>query len=196
MVELAFVFAYLPVSGPVRFEPDGMRLQWRTGCAEASYVGDFVAWSDIRDADPSATPPELRLQGGRTVFLAAEQSEELAERLWAAGVTLVHRPDVWGHLLEPFLDRDYDEVKERIEGELRYWGFTEAEVDLFRERVRWRMLLFTRFGGEWTTYGQADLVLAWFLLRVPPMFVSAGDYRRFRRLNDEIADRPTQGGTR
>ena len=184
-----------PIFPPeVFFEADGLRLSWRRRTAAARYAGDFLAWSDMRDADPSAAPPEIRLAAGRTVFISAELRDQLTDALWAASVPIVRRPGVWGHLLDPFLDTDYSIVRERFEGDLRRWGFDEAETRRIRRRVRVRMHAMTLLTWEWAGYGQSDLLLARF--RLPPRWTPWWRYRRFREWTDVIADRPTESGRR
>jgi hypothetical protein len=182
------------VPAGVAFEATGLRLRWRRRCAAARYAGAFLPWSAIRDADPTAAPPEIRLTTGRTVFITAQLRDELTDALSTAAVSIVRRPDVWGHLLEPYLDTDYDIVKERFESDLLRWGFTEAETRRIRRRVRIRMLALTLLTWEWAYYGQSDLLMARFGL--PPRWTPWWRYRHFREWTDVIADRPTERGQR
>jgi hypothetical protein len=173
----------------VAFEPDGLRLRWKRWRGEAKYIGSFVPWSLVRDADPGWAPPQLRLRDGRTLFIPATRKDELARALEAAGVSTVRRPDVWGHLLEPFVDTDYDIMKERWESDLRQWGLSGREVRAIRRRFSRRMLALTFLTWEWGGYGQDDLLLAWAWFRPTPCVASWWGYRRLRRWTDMIADR-------
>jgi hypothetical protein len=171
------------------FVPDGIRLHWDGQPHEHSYLGDRVRWAEVRDADPAARPPELRLHDGRTLFITAQQERDVAAAVDAAGVPVVHRPPIWSWLLEPFLDTDYGICRERVEQRLREAGFAAEEVHRIRRRVRLRMLALTALTWEWALYGQTDLLDAWLLFRVPRGPLSDRSYRRFRRWTDRIADR-------
>ena len=69
-------------------------------------------------------------------------------------MTLVRRPPVWPHLLEPFLDTDYEIVRERFEAELAVWAFEPHEVRRLRKQVRGRMWALTFATWEWAHYGK------------------------------------------
>jgi hypothetical protein len=58
----------------------------------------------IRDADPAAAPPEIRTLSGETLFASAVQNEELEQFCRASQIPVRKRPDIWGDLLEPFVD--------------------------------------------------------------------------------------------
>jgi hypothetical protein len=179
-----------PVPDRVEFGAVGLRLCWRLQLAERGYVGNFIAWSQVRDGDPHAAPPQLRLRDGRTVFVSATYRESLLTALDEAAVSICRRPDVWGHLLEPFLDTDYGIVRERVEEDLRSWGLADLEVESIRRRVRPRMRSLTALTWEWQYYGQADVISAcprrWRITSWLPW----SKYCRFRRWSDTIADRP------
>jgi hypothetical protein len=180
----------LPVPYHVDCAAAGLRLTWRLHLSERSYVGTFIAWSQVRDGDPEAAPPQLRLHDGRTVFVSAAYREPLRAALDQHSVPICRRPDVWGHLLEPFLDTDYNIVRSRTEQDLRSWGLTEDEIDSIRRRVRRGMLLLSMLTWEWQYFGQADVISAcphWWRMT---SWLPWARYRRFRRWSDTIADRP------
>lgn len=177
MVRTARVAAEAGIGG------DGIALGWSRRSPEADYCGRFIPWSLVRDADPEATPPELRLTDGRTVFIASAHRERLATALAEAGVAVRRRPDVWQELLEPFLDTEYDDAsRTRCEGRLHDWGFTDREIRDIRRRVRMRMLAETMVSWEWQWYGHADVLAATGQL-------PRARYLRFRRWADAIAAR-------
>ena len=184
-----------PVAPDAVIEAAGLRLRWPYPCAAARYSGSRIPWGDIRDADLSigALAPEVRLQDGRAIFLPARVRDELAEALDRAGVPLLQRPPVWPNLLEPFLDTDYSLVRQAVERQLARWGFPRAEVRRIRRRVFVPMTVLLWMTWEWTAFDQIDLLVARFLVHVPPQVATWSSYRRFRRWTDEIADRPTSG---
>ncbi|BCJ48181.1 hypothetical protein GCM10010168_25410 [Actinoplanes ianthinogenes] len=163
----------------MRIGADGVTLGWPRFSPEARYSGRFIPWSRVRDADPEAFPPELRLVGGRTVFLGREHATALA----AAPVTVRKRVDVWGALLEPFVDTEYDDETHAVcARRLHSCGFSDAEIRRIRRRVRRRMTALTLLTWEWGGYGHSDVLVA---SGLAPGFA----YRRFRRWADAIAAR-------
>jgi hypothetical protein len=128
------------------------------------------------------------------VFLPTRIRDELGQAPRRADVPLLQRPPVWPNLLEPFLDSDYDKVRQPVERQLVTWGFDRAEVRRIRRRVLVPMALWGWLTWEWSDFDQVDLLAAWFLVHVPPQVASWSSYRRFRRWTDEIADRPTATG--
>src|SRR5580700_4631101 len=80
------------------FFPDG-----HLSRAGGTFDGTLAA-SAIRDADPAAAPPEIRTLSGDTLFVSAVQREELERFCRASQIPVRKRPDIWGDLLEPFVD--------------------------------------------------------------------------------------------
>ncbi|MBB4742507.1 hypothetical protein BJY16_005966 [Actinoplanes octamycinicus] len=168
-----------PFAEAVRIGADGVTLAWPRFSPEVRYSGRFIPWSRVRDMDPEAFPPELRLRNGRTVFLARAHAADLA----AAPVKVRKRVDVWGALLEPFLDTEYGAETDAIcAHRLHSCGFSDREIQRIRRRVRRRMTTMTLLTWEWGGYGHSDVLLA--TSRAPGFA-----YRRFRRWADAIAAR-------
>ncbi|RST02927.1 MULTISPECIES: hypothetical protein [Streptomyces] len=147
---------------------------------------------DVRDADPAASPPELRTVRGETVFVAARDADAL-ERFCAENrIPVCRRPDVWGDLLEPFLDTEFG-PRHRAEtlDRLARSGIGSAEAARIRERVGPLVAAYNGVHGDWCHLGLADLLdaagsdLVPEGLRVPPR-----DRAAFRAWAMEIADRP------
>ncbi|MGW2397315.1 hypothetical protein ACWCYY_12250 [Kitasatospora sp. NPDC001664] len=96
----------------------------RTGSSPEERVVPVRA---VRDADPDATPPEVRTVEGETVFFPAGQRAELRAFCARHGIALLRRADVWGDLLEPFLDTVFT---------AEHWaGLEPGEVPAVRDRV-------------------------------------------------------------
>ena len=185
----------LPVPDHLTSEAAGLRLSWRLQWAERSYVGSFIAWAQIRDGDPDATPPQLRLRDGRTVFISAVDREALRSALDMAAIPVRRRPDVWSDLLEPFLDTDYGVMRATVEKRLLASGLDRLEVQAIRQQVQSRMRALTALTFEWEYFGQADLISTYPRRRLFLSWRSRASYQRFRRWSDAIADRPTAGST-
>ena len=140
-----------------------------------------MRWSEIRDADPAAAPPEIRTTDGRTLFVTAVRRDELQAALTARAIPGVTRPPVWSLILDEFLDTDYEIFRERTERRLVDIGVSRAEFTHIRDLVRTHMDEFVAATWEWMDLSQADLIAA-------HRFSTAADYREFRAWTDRIAD--------
>ncbi|MFF3618994.1 hypothetical protein [Streptomyces sp. NPDC002467] len=156
----------------------------------------------VRDADPAASPPELRTVSGDTVFVSALNTAEL-ERFCAENrIPIRHRPDVWGDLLEPFLDTWFD-ARHQAEtlDRLARNGVGHAEAVGIRERVGPLVAAYNGVHEDWCHLGLADLLDAAASDLVPPEpRIRPQDRAAFRAWAMEIADRPfaqhSQGSSR
>ncbi|MFE2169337.1 hypothetical protein ACFXB3_30440 [Streptomyces sp. NPDC059447] len=146
----------------------------------------------VRDADPAASPPELRTVSGDTVFVPALNAAEL-ERFCAENrIPMRHRPDVWGDLLEPFLDTWFD-ARHQAEtlDRLARNGVGHAEAVRIRERVGPLVAAYNSGHGDWCHLGLADLLDAAASDLVPAeLRIRPQDRAAFRAWAMEIADRP------
>jgi len=115
--------------------------------------------SAIRDADPAAAPPEIRTLSGETLFVSATQRQDL-ERFCRARKTAVRkRPDVWGDLLEPFVDTEFTPEREAAtRSGLHRAGLTDTEISQIRATVGPLMLAYNAFHWDEYHLGLADLL--------------------------------------
>jgi len=115
--------------------------------------------SAIREADPDAAPPEIRTRSGETLFVAAAQREELARFCQASQIPIRKRPDIWGDLLEPFVDTHPAPGHEAVtRARLHQAGLTDTEIDQIRARVGPLMLAYNAVHWDWYHLGLADLL--------------------------------------
>ncbi|WP_354638423.1 hypothetical protein [Kitasatospora camelliae] len=113
----------------------------------------------IRDADPSAAPPEIRTRAGETVFLAAAQAGRLEEFCRDHGIPLRRRPDVWADLLEVFLDTGFPpEHHAATAARLARLGLDAAATARIRAEVAPLMHRYYAVHWEWHHLGLADLL--------------------------------------
>lgn len=130
-----------------------------------SFNGTLAA-AAIQDADPAATPPEIRTRSGETLFVSATQRQDLERFCQASLVRIRERPDVWGDLLEPFTDTQLTPQHESATlGRLHQAGLTAAEIAQIRAKVRPLMLAYNARHWDWRHLGLADLLdaatIAW-----------------------------------
>ena len=120
-----------------------------------------LAAAAIRDADPAASPPEVRTKSGETLFVSATQRQDLEQFCQAYQVPIRKRQDVWGDLLEPFLDTQFT-VQHQAATLVRLHdaGLTDAEIDQIRAKVGPLMLAYNAYYWDWHHLGLADLLVA------------------------------------
>jgi hypothetical protein len=119
----------------------------------------MLAAPAIRDADPAAAPPEIRTLSGETLFVSAVQREELEQFCQASQIPVRKRPDIWGDLLEPFVDTELTpEYEAVVRGRLYRAGLTDSEISQIRAIVGPLMLAYNAFHWDWAHLGLADLL--------------------------------------
>jgi hypothetical protein len=132
-----------------------------------SFDGTLAA-AAIQDADPAAAPPEIQTKSGETLFVSALQRQDLERFCQASQVPIRKRPDVWGDLLEPFLDAQLTPQHEAATlSRLHQAGLTDAEIDPIRTKVRPLMLAYNAYHWDWHHLGLADLLDAATTARLP-----------------------------
>lgn len=122
-------------------------------------VDGTVGAASIRDADPAASPPEIRTESGETLFVSATQRQDLDQFCQASQVPIRKRPDVWGDLLEPFLDTQLTARQQAATlSRLHEAGLTDAEIDEIRAKVGPLMRAYNACHWDWHHLGLADLL--------------------------------------
>lgn len=122
-------------------------------------------------------PPEVVTKDNEVLFIP--QYEKINLRLFAEinNIPDVHRNDVWGCLLEPYLDTGISDLMEkRIILSLLKDGFTTEEITEIRGRIEKKMLEYNGIVWEWVHLGQFDALQA----------LNSGFF--FKSLNREIYD--------
>ena len=94
----------MPLGLEVAFADDHIRFPAGHLCRVGGWSGRILAAAAIQDADPAATPPEIRTACGEALFVSAVQHVGLERFCQTNQIPTRKRPDVWGDLLEPFLD--------------------------------------------------------------------------------------------
>ena len=143
------------------FQNDGLRLPDYSYPSSSIRPDGTLPLAVIRDADPTSAPPELRLITGETIFVSAVHRHELERFCGEHGISLVRRPDIWGALLEPFLDTEFTTSdQERTGAMLLRFGLDSQQVDEIRSRVRpvMRTYNFESMLWDWTHLGLSDLL--------------------------------------
>jgi len=125
------------------------------------YPSGRVAAGDIRDADPTSSPPEVRLTTGETLYVPAGSAPDLRQFCFRNSIPLRRRPDLWAALLEPFVDTEFTEAAQgQSMALLARYGLPDSDVDQIRARFASAMVAYN-FGSmlwEWCHLGLADLL--------------------------------------
>jgi hypothetical protein len=132
----------------------------------------LLPWSLVAEVLPDAAPPEVRtlfedafgIRAGDVLFVPATQREALRAAAGEAGVPCVRRVDVWGLILEPFLDTTFDhEHQERTLATLAANGVSREECLALRQEVALAMVGYNFGAGlwDWAHLGLYDLLSAY-----------------------------------
>ncbi|MET9226266.1 hypothetical protein [Lentzea sp. NPDC003310] len=145
----------------------------------------------VRDVS-TAFQPEIRTVSGETLFLSADDAPGLVSFCLRHGIAEVARYDVWGDLLEPFLDTEFGvEDQEACVSRLVAAGLARGEVSSIRERFAPLMesYNFDSMLWEWTHLGLFDLLRALNGTLVDPVLPARlGDLSEVYRWAMGIAD--------
>ncbi len=120
------------------------------GVEEISEIRTHLRW-----------PPEVVTKDKEVLFIP--KNEVINLRLFAKinNIPDMHRNDVWGCLLEPYLDTQVSELMEkRIIQSLKKDGFTDEEITDIRGRIEKRMLQYNGIVWEWVHLGHFDALQA------------------------------------
>jgi len=116
----------------------------------------------IVDIDPESHPPTIRIKN-ELIFLTAEKREELNEFALRNNLVIVKRSNIWGWILEPFLDTSFTEEDDQRTAKLMgEYGLTKDYVRTIREEVKIQMLKynFDTMLWEWGLLNALDVLKA------------------------------------
>lgn len=144
------------------FEQDGILFENYPFAPSFAYTHKKVYTGVIIDVDVSGMPPTIRV-GNELLFVSATKKEELTEWATTNNIPVVKRDDLWGWLLEPFLDTEYlEDMHERLKGLLAKYGLAEPQVTAIRDEVAEQMLKynFDTMLWDWVHLGAMDVLSA------------------------------------
>lgn len=95
----------------VTIDEVGVRFEGYPFAPASVFPDGLVAWADVREVGTGAAPPEVRTLVGEVLFVPADRAGELERFAGGAGVPDVSRIDVWGLILDPFLDTAFDDAE-------------------------------------------------------------------------------------
>lgn len=123
-----------------------------------------IGWEQVDDIDLLAPPPTVRV-GGELLMVSAVHRDKLAGYAGRHRIPVATRHDlVWGDILEPFLDTEFDEAaQQRTMSRLAAAGIGPEQVAELRDRFGPAMWLYnfaTPARWEWAHLGLFDLLAA------------------------------------
>ncbi len=147
----------------VTFTDEGIQFKDYPVTPASIFPDGLILWSEVKEADPdNSWPPELRLHSGEILFISAENKKAFSVACLRYKIPIVQRQDVWGYLLEPFLDTEFSDADQlRTLEQLQELNFTESEIKQIRKRVGKRMFAFNFHLWEWVHLGLMDLFSAY-----------------------------------
>jgi len=169
--------------GLATFYPDHFVIADYPFTFSAAFDGKQVSTTFIENIDVSSGPLTIKVRN-ELVFISTEQRNEVEIFATRNRLPLVKRPEVWDWILEPFLDTEYtDERDKRLGKLLSDYGLDEPKVWALREEVGVPMLKynFDTMLWDWCSLGLYDVLGA---MRIK---YKGDEYDRFYRLAMEIA---------
>jgi hypothetical protein len=186
------------VSMDVTFADDFIRFPHYDFRGASVHPDGTLTAAQIRGVNWKLAPPEIRTERGETLFVPADQRPELEQFCQRNGIAFDRRLDVWGNLLEPFLDTEIsDETADATDERLRRAGFEPGEIAEIRLRIAPLMKAYNidSMLGDWANLGLYDLLRAVSGHLVPAgLPATLGDPADVYAWAQEIADRPFTSG--
>jgi len=138
---------------------------------------------EIKSIDINGYPPTIRV-GNELIFVSAEHKEALKIFAEENKVQVQDLPDIWGWILEPFLDTEYTPEDDEYTGKLlESYGLPPVEVNNIRNEVGEQMYKynFDTMLWDWNSLSILDVLRA--------MRVKYGEeqFRKFYEKAMEIA---------
>lgn len=149
-------------TGQLRFESDFLQIddypfQPSIAFGKTKIFADTIAEIDIESYTPTVKVKD------ELIFLTSERRDELKAFARRNDLRTIKRPDIWGWILEPFLDTEFTkETDERLTRLLNEYGLSKETVTSIRKEVRTQMLKynFDTMLWEWGGLGAQDVLKA------------------------------------
>lgn len=149
-------------SGQLRIEGDYLQIDAYPFQPSIAYGQSKISSSLIDEIDIESYPPTIRVKD-ELIFLTSEKRDELKEFALRHNLKVVKRPNIWGWILEPFLDTEFtNETDIRLTRLLGEYGLTKETVTSIRKEVKTQMLKynFDTMLWEWGALGAEDVLKA------------------------------------
>ncbi len=172
--------------GQVTFDADALTFKNYPFAQSVASSNSIIASKDILNVCIKSFPPTIRVNND-LIFISAERQQDLESFAGRNNILLFDRPEIWGWILDPFLDTEFtDEHRERLYNLLEKYELDRQTVDKLRETVKEQMMKynFDTMLWEWQMFGALDVLQA-----VRPK-LNSEDFEGFYKLVMDIAIRP------
>ncbi|MGB3342576.1 MAG: hypothetical protein WBA61_01560 [Aequorivita sp.] len=149
-------------TGQLRIGSDFLQIDDYPFQPSIAYGQTKIFVDTIDEIDIESYPPTIKVKD-ELIFLTSEKRDELKAFARRNDLRTVKRPDIWGWILEPFLDTEFTkETDERLTRLLNEYGLTKETVDSIRKEVKTQMLKynFDTMLWEWGGLGAEDVLKA------------------------------------
>ena len=132
------------------FEPAGIRYSSYPFPPASVFPSGVVAPEAIAEVDIEATPPEVRLRSGETLFVSAVKKDALRVFAFAHNIELVQRVDIWGWISEPWVDVQHEQSElDNLVNWLGECGVSKSEVLALWQQLNAPMHAYNIESGLW-----------------------------------------------
>ena len=149
-------------TGQLKIESDYLEIDGYPFQPSIAYGQTKISSDMIDEIDIESYPPTIKVKD-ELIFLTSEKRNELKEFAHRNNIKAIKRPDIWGWILEPFLDTEFtQETDERLTRLLSEYGLTKEIVSSIRKEVKTQMLKynFDTMLWEWGGLGAEDVLKA------------------------------------
>ncbi len=125
------------------------------------YPNGKILYTEIQQIDSSSAPPEIWTKDGDILLVSAGYREKLKAKAKEHNISDNHHVDVWGLILEPFLDTYFDEEEQaRTIKTLERQGVSQEETSSLREELEKVMIAynFDSMLWDWCFLGLMDVL--------------------------------------
>lgn len=105
---------------------------------------------DIQEMVENFFPPALRIKSNELIFISAKDKEALIEFCKRNQITINKREDLWGNILDQFVDTEFSaEYIQKSAEQLARYGINPSACNELRQEVTARMFAYNFTSGLW-----------------------------------------------
>ena len=127
-----------------------------------AYRQETFSSNQIDDIDFKSYPPTIRI-GDELIFISSKKKSELEIFASKNNIKTTKRPNIWGWILEPFLDTEFTiERDQQLAQLLESYGLSIENVQYLRAEVATQMVKFNfdTMLWEWVSFNASDVLCA------------------------------------
>ena len=118
------------------FGEDQVNIAWYPYTPATVFPNGVLAYDSIREICVTSLPFEIRTKRGELLLVPASNKDAMIAAAQARGIPILRRIDVWGLILEPFVDTEFTEKMDaKTRTELLATGVDEVTLTRMRDRL-------------------------------------------------------------